>query len=427
MTPFTFPAAMHDEAFRIAMTSSCHDCDALPKVPEGGTVRVDQDGTRWQIMFNGIEVLYGGYDGEWMAEIIRRLKGHHEPQEELAFYTVIERLQPGSVMFELGCFWGYYSIWFGRQLPGSRCIMCEPDPEHLALARKNAEHNGITPTFIQAAAGKSGTATIHLESADGPATVQAISVADIMAQEGIEFIDLLHLDVQGAERDVLETLCSDGITGKLRFVFVSTHHFHISGDPLIHERCLDLLQKAGAHIICEHTVEESYSGDGMIVASFQPQDKDLQIEIARNRASSALFRPVSFDFFELTVADQETVNYAKELEVALKEVQQYARTLEERLQSQLQLQHQLAVLEHQRAGLERQLAAVYASSSWRIAAPLRAVMSKLRRGKTVAVEVEEPAEVKPPPETPPPSDPLRQGLSEEARQIYDQLDKEKSR
>lgn len=296
MTPLEFPRPVNDEAFRISMTASCRDCDNIPKVPDAGLAKIDADGTAWQIMFNGIEVLYGGYYGEWMAEIIRRLRGHHEPQEELLFHTIIQRLgRPGSTMVELGCFWGYYSIWFGRQLPGARCIMCEPDPEHLAIARKNAEHNGIEATFIQAAAGRSGTCTIHLESADGPVEVKAVSVSDIMAQQDVECIDLLHLDVQGAELDVLKTLCEDGITGKIRFVFVSTHHFLISGDPLTHERCLDLLQKVGAHIICEHTVEESFSGDGMIVASFQPQDRDLKIEISYNRVSRSLFRPISFD------------------------------------------------------------------------------------------------------------------------------------
>ncbi len=298
MTPLQFPPAINDEAFRISMTAGCRDCDSISKVPDAGLTKADADGALWQTMFNGIEVLYGGYYGEWMAEIIRRLQGHHEPQEELLFYHVLKRLGPGSTMLELGCFWGYYSIWFGRQLPGSRCIMCEPDPEHLAIARKNARHNGIEATFIQAPAGRTGRCAIHLESAQGAVEVQSISVSDIMKRQQVETIELLHLDVQGAELTVLETLCSDAITGRLRFLFVSTHHFHISGDPLTHERCLDLLQKAGAHIICEHTVEESFSGDGMIVASFQPQDRDMTIAVSCNRASQSLFRPLSFDLAE---------------------------------------------------------------------------------------------------------------------------------
>lgn len=298
MIPFEFPPAINDESFRIRMTASCKDCADIPKVPEAGLTVKDAGGDLWQIMFNGVEVLYGGYYGEWMAEIIRRLKGHHEPQEELAFHHVLKRLGPGSVMLELGCFWGYYSIWFGKQLPESRCIMCEPDPEHLAVASRNAEHNGIDATFIQAAAGKSGTCSIHIESVGGPLEVQAISVHDIMSRYGLNTIDMLHMDVQGAELEVLQTLIDDGIIGKIRFLFVSTHHFHISGDPLTHEKCLYLLKKAGAHIICEHTVEESYSGDGMIVASFHSQDTDMLLEVSRNRASASLFRPISFELAE---------------------------------------------------------------------------------------------------------------------------------
>jgi len=33
-----------------------------------------------QIMHNGILIKRGSYHGEWMSEIIQKLRGHHEPQ-----------------------------------------------------------------------------------------------------------------------------------------------------------------------------------------------------------------------------------------------------------------------------------------------------------------------------------------------------------
>ena len=73
--------AIQSELRRATMTISCRDAEAIPKVPNAGAVEV-LDGTPVQIMHNGLKVLYGGYHGDWMANIIHGLRGHHEPQEE---------------------------------------------------------------------------------------------------------------------------------------------------------------------------------------------------------------------------------------------------------------------------------------------------------------------------------------------------------
>jgi FkbM family methyltransferase len=73
----------------------------------------------------------------------------------------------------------------------------------------------------------------------------------------------------------------DGMTrlldeGRLRVLFLSTHGHAISGDHQTHEKCLAWLKAKGAHIIAEHSVAGSYSGDGLIVASF---DSALRFEV----------------------------------------------------------------------------------------------------------------------------------------------------
>ncbi|MEP4485953.1 MAG: FkbM family methyltransferase [Halioglobus sp.] len=278
------------------MTISCDDCRDIPKVQSAGA-RISKQGANWQVMFNGLEVAYGGYYGEWMAEIICRLQGHHEPQEELVFHRVLERLGPGSTMIELGCFWAFYSLWFTRSISQSRVVLAEPDPTHLELAKVNFSHNGLTEfaTFSQACAGFDRQYSIHLESEDEIQSVQGKSVATLMDENDLEYLDILHADVQGAECDVLESIYDDNLADKIRFVFVSTHHHLISGDPLTHERCLHQLSSMGAHIICEHTVEESFSGDGLIVASLNDSDEGFVVPVSRNRASSSLFRPLGYD------------------------------------------------------------------------------------------------------------------------------------
>ena len=56
-----------------------------------------------------------------MTNIIEILKGHHEPQEEFAFFQVLEQLRRNPSpwgnprMIELGSFWAYYSMWFLKE------------------------------------------------------------------------------------------------------------------------------------------------------------------------------------------------------------------------------------------------------------------------------------------------------------------------
>ena len=83
---------------------------------------------------------------------------------------------------------------------------------------------------------------------------------------------------------------------KIRFIFLSTHHHSISHDPLIHEKCLDFLNEHNAHIIVSHTISESFSGDGLIVASFDKNDAKLKkIDISRNDRGNYIFKPLSYD------------------------------------------------------------------------------------------------------------------------------------
>src|ERR1700735_2772689 len=89
---------------RIDLAVAVRDTDAIPKVPDAGEVTV-RDGVPVQVMHNGVLVREGCYHGPWMTEIIRRLRGHHEPQEEFAFHAVLERLAsdtPEPTMVELG-------------------------------------------------------------------------------------------------------------------------------------------------------------------------------------------------------------------------------------------------------------------------------------------------------------------------------------
>lgn len=277
---------------RVALTVSCRDADALPKVEGAGQV-FDSPHGPVQRMHNGLDVVAGGYFGDWMAGIIETLRGHHEPQEELAFARVLERIDdPSAVILELGCYWAYYSCWFVSSLDGASAVACEPDPDHLEIGRRNAEINGLKVTFDQCAGGGTDGEILVLPSVTHEGLVHEVpvkSVPTLVVEHGLPRIDLLHLDIQGSELAVLES-CRDLIgEGRLRFVIVSTHHHTISGDPVLHQRCIDFIEECGGHVIAEHTVLESFSGDGLVVGSFDERDRDFTIELSRARTIGSLF------------------------------------------------------------------------------------------------------------------------------------------
>jgi len=312
-------------ARRVLMTVSCRDSDGIPKVEDAGQVQV-RDGQAVQVMHNGLLIEEGCYYGPWMTEIIRGLAGHHEPQEELVFDAIVSRLATLNVdhptIIEFGSFWSYYSLWFCRALPGGRAVAMEPDPAYLDVGRRNAELNGLAGTveFLHGVVGPQPgePMAFRTESSKEDVSVIQHDLASVMDLYGLSRVDLAMVDIQGAETILLDRARPLLIAGMVRFLFVSTHHQSISGDPLTHQRALTLLRECGAHVIAEHTVRESYSGDGLIAVTFDPSQRDLMVPISHARARESLFGEPEYELNALdrAIADRDRLLAASRAEVA---------------------------------------------------------------------------------------------------------------
>jgi FkbM family methyltransferase len=248
-----------------------------------------------QVMHNGLRVQAGGYYGAWMAHVIRGLKGHHEPQEELIFSHLLNYVRHGTCMVELGAYWSYYSLWYLKEVPDSDALCVEPDPHNLGVGVKNASLNGMSQRarFINAWIG--GTATSeHLartENSESPAILPVMNMDSIAAALIPRPIELIHMDIQGAEEPFIRSMTSALQQRLIRFAMVSTHHSSISSSKTTHSDCVELLRQFGANVLVEHDVIESYSGDGMILASFYPEDAALTFpEVSRNTGRTSLFK-----------------------------------------------------------------------------------------------------------------------------------------
>jgi FkbM family methyltransferase len=280
-----------EERKRIKMTLTCRDSDGTPKVQHAGQV-ITENGCDYQLMHNGIKVIHGDDRVAWMSEIIQGLKGHHEPQEEKVFHEIVKRAADDGLMIELGCFWAYYSLWFLKDHPHRKAIGLEPDATHLLTAQKNANINGLSEqiSFVHGLSSMHSAESMNIQTESGQQLqLPGYTLANLLAKAEVARIEIAHCDAQGAESHVVDQMIELGKRGQLRFAIVSTHAYEITGDPLTHQTCLQKLQAAGAHIIAEHDVHESYSGDGLIAASFRSEDQDLTIELSHNRYSTTLF------------------------------------------------------------------------------------------------------------------------------------------
>jgi FkbM family methyltransferase len=349
---------------RVLATVSCADADDIPKVGDAGECRA-HDGRRVQVMHNGVLVEEGCYYGEWMTEIIRALRGHHEPQEERVFHEILERLAADTdapAMIEFGSFWSYYGLWFCHVVPDGRFVGMEPDPAWIEVGRRNAALNGygdrmrFVPAAIGAAPGE--PMPFRAESDQLVRDVVQHDLASLMAETGLGRADLVLVDVQGAETILLARAWGDFEANRVRFLVVSTHHHSISGDPLTHQRALRTLRDAGAHVIAEHTVGESFSGDGLIAVSFDPRDKDFVVPVSHARYRESLFGETEHD---LAAAHEQVATLRAELE----------RTATERDE-----------LRAEQDTLRTELDAVFATKLWRWAKQPRALYGRVIRRRS---------------------------------------------
>ena len=255
---------------RIDDVKSAPDNAYIPRVTNAGVLK---DG--WITMHNGIEVSALGYYGSGVLNMLIENKGVHEPQEERAFGDVLKYVGPDSTMLELGAYWGFYSLWFKKSVPGSKCFLVEPDLGNLKSGQANFARSGETAVFEQAYVATNAGAT-----ADG---IGAISVDTFCKDRSIHRLDILHADIQGAEIEMLRGAVRMFNEKRVDFVFISTHSNEL------HAGCIDFLVSRGYDILADADLDQTYSYDGVIVAksSLLAEPKHLHINKKRRRAQIA--------------------------------------------------------------------------------------------------------------------------------------------
>jgi FkbM family methyltransferase len=125
----------------------------------------------------------------------------------------IPNFNPKTIV-DAGAHIGMASIGFARKYPEAKIIAIEPEPENFkALLRNVSSYPSIIP--IQAALWNEdgevglGASDAHPRGAfqimeNGAIRVRAITMRTLMRETGINSIDLLKMDIEGAEKEVFE-------------------------------------------------------------------------------------------------------------------------------------------------------------------------------------------------------------------------------
>ena len=172
-------------------------------LPESGTLRI-----------SGLEFPF----------LFRRVSSDKYVIAEVLFgqqYACLTRdREDAATILDIGANIGTASVYFLNRYPRSRVIALEPDPMNFAVLSRNLEPYGARATAIQAAlwprpawltidrghfrdGGEWSTQVIEAPIGRGP-SVQGLTLRDLIGHFGLTTIDILKVDIEGAERYVLD-------------------------------------------------------------------------------------------------------------------------------------------------------------------------------------------------------------------------------
>ena len=142
-----------------------------------------------------------------------------------------------QVIVDAGAHLGCTSIWFATKYPSARIIAIEPEPANFELLVRNlAPFPNVTPVNAAlwshqgvVAIDDPGTGTWGFRTAeigDEPTsaeTVECLTVPDLMQRFDLDRIDLLKIDIEGAEKEVFSDIGASGWITNVDAIEVELH------------------------------------------------------------------------------------------------------------------------------------------------------------------------------------------------------------
>jgi FkbM family methyltransferase len=171
------------------------------------------------------------------------------------YFFVTENTKP--FIIDCGSNIGMSILYFKMIYPSSIILAFEPDSEAFLCLERNvtanrlhsvdAHRNALSRTegcidfyYDQDNRGSLGMSIIRARMPRHKQVVEAVRLSRFIERE----VDFLKLDVEGAELDIIEELCSEGKLGYIKQMVIEFHHHIVPGADEL-SKILRLLEDAG--------------------------------------------------------------------------------------------------------------------------------------------------------------------------------------
>lgn len=174
------------------------------------------------------------------------LTGRYEPQETALVRRI---LHPGMTFVDVGSNWGYFTLLACDAVgPSGLVVSIEADPRAARALRANLDANNLDSTrvFAVAAAARPGRLSMQdylpdagevgnfglaraTTLAPGGRTfeIAARRLDDVLDEAGVDRVDLLKMDIEGAEAGALDGLAGRLGGGRVTRVLLELHEYHL--------------------------------------------------------------------------------------------------------------------------------------------------------------------------------------------------------
>jgi FkbM family methyltransferase len=213
----------------------------IEKLDRGRTFIVQRGGVRWKLN---------------TACLMQRRLYYHGAFDNNDIRELAKRLGPGSVFFDVGSYFGYYSMIVSHETGGAAAVYAfEPVPANYALLTGNCELNRLenVHAFQLAVSDSAGEVSFEIPpeanggigriaGPDGGGSVETVPATTLdrfVEEHGIQRLDAMKVDVEGAEMRVFDG--ARKTLEKFRPVLVvelnppCLERFGTSGDELVSE------------------------------------------------------------------------------------------------------------------------------------------------------------------------------------------------
>ncbi len=168
------------------------------------------------------------------------LTGQYEPQETALLRRL---LKPGMTFVDVGANWGYYTLLAAHLVGrGGRVISLEPDPRLFTTLSLNVERNRLGYVAVLPVAAADSPGTLRLcgfdpregnygvsqlavdgDGGDEAFAVEARDLDGLLSELDASTVDVMKMDIEGAEALALRGLSRMLATGRIRRLLLELH------------------------------------------------------------------------------------------------------------------------------------------------------------------------------------------------------------